>query len=63
MLATKSVTVRMDKDTLERFERMAQKAQKSAFGSLSTDSIQDFIRKLVKNELDRLESKVATSSK
>ncbi|MDL5247623.1 MULTISPECIES: hypothetical protein [Leptospira] len=63
MLATKSVTVRIDNDTLDRFERLAQKAQKSAFGTFSTDSIQDFLRRLLKNELDRLENKVATGSK
>ncbi|UML79958.1 MULTISPECIES: hypothetical protein [Leptospira] len=63
MLATKTIGVRFDQSDLERFERISQKAQKSAFGTLSTDSIQDFIRKVVRIELDRLESKVANSSK
>ncbi|EMO44601.1 hypothetical protein ACT54M_18165 [Leptospira santarosai] len=63
MLATKAVTVRIDNETLDRFEKLAQKAQKSAFGTFSTDSIQDFLRKLLKNELDRMETKVANSSK
>ncbi|MDI7209113.1 hypothetical protein [Leptospira santarosai] len=63
MLATKSVNVRFDKETLDRFDKIAQKAQRSAFGSLSDNSIQNFIRKLVMNELDRLETKVANSPK
>ncbi|WP_061216372.1 hypothetical protein [Leptospira santarosai] len=63
MLATKGITVRLDERTLDRFEKLAQKAEKTAFGSLSTGSIQDLIRRLVTNELDRLENKVANSAK
>lgn len=61
MLATKLVSVRMDTAILDRFEKVAQKAKKSPLGSLSDDSIQNFIRRLVENELDKLETKVASS--
>lgn len=55
--------VRIDVEDLNRFDKIAQKVEKSAFGALSDNSIQNFIRKLVRNELDRLETKVANSSK
>nr|WP_061219646.1 hypothetical protein [Leptospira weilii] len=63
MLATKLVSVRMNVETLDRFERMAKKVQKSKFRAFSNTSIQDFIRKLVEDELDQLENNVATGSK
>ncbi|WP_032924256.1 hypothetical protein [Leptospira santarosai] len=63
MLAAKSVTVRIDNETLDRFERMAKKVEKSQFRAFSNTSIQDFIRRLIVDELDRLENKVANSSK
>nr|WP_061205365.1 hypothetical protein [Leptospira santarosai] len=63
MLATKLVSVRMNVETIDRFERMAKKVEKSKFRAFSNTSIQDFIRKLVEDELDQLESKVANSPK
>ncbi|MDI7188420.1 hypothetical protein [Leptospira santarosai] len=63
MLAAKSVTVRIDNETLDRFERMAKKVEKSQFRAFSNTSIQDFIRRLIVDELDRLENKVANSTK
>ncbi|MDI7164134.1 hypothetical protein [Leptospira santarosai] len=63
MLAAKSVTVRIDNETLDRFERMAKKVEKSQFRAFSNTSIQDFIRRLIVDELDRLENKVANSAK
>ncbi|MDI7181681.1 hypothetical protein [Leptospira santarosai] len=63
MLAAKSIMVRIDVEDLNRFDKIAQKVEKSAFGALSDSSIQNFIRKLVRSELDRLETKVANSAK
>lgn len=34
MLATKSIGVRFEPEDLERFERIAQKAEKTAFGAV-----------------------------
>ncbi|EKS08876.1 hypothetical protein LEP1GSC071_0508 [Leptospira santarosai str. JET] len=42
---------------------MAKKVEKSKFRAFSNTSIQDFIRKLVEDELDQLETKVANSPK
>ncbi|QCO33085.1 hypothetical protein E4414_08370 [Leptospira interrogans] len=64
MLATtKPVTLRIETDVLDRFDRIVQKAKKMPLGTLTDDTIQNFIRRLVVSELDRLESKVANSPK
>ncbi|UPY78002.1 hypothetical protein FH581_003790 [Leptospira weilii] len=64
MLATtKPVTLRMETEVLDRFDRIVQKAKKKPLGTLTDDTIQNFIRRLVISELDRLENVVATSSK
>ncbi|EMO13520.1 hypothetical protein LEP1GSC161_4256 [Leptospira santarosai str. CBC1416] len=63
MLATKSIGVRFEPEDLERFERIAQKAEKTAFGAVFDTSIQNFIRRSFRIELDRLEAKVANSTK
>ncbi|UVA65793.1 hypothetical protein LH336_17465 [Leptospira borgpetersenii] len=63
MLATKLVSVRMNTETINRFEKMAKRVEKSKFRAFSNTSIQDFIRKLVDDELDRLENTVANSSR
>ncbi|MDL5247584.1 hypothetical protein QRD38_17780 [Leptospira weilii] len=63
MLATKTVTLRMDLEDIERFDKIAQKVEKSAFGAAFDTSFTSFMRRAVRNELDRLETKVATGSK
>ncbi|WP_032918184.1 hypothetical protein [Leptospira santarosai] len=64
MLATtKPVTLRMETEVLDRFDKIVQKAKKKPLGTLTDDTIQNFIRRLVISELDRLESVVANSPK
>ncbi|EMO46606.1 hypothetical protein [Leptospira santarosai] len=63
MLATKTVGFRIDTSDIERFDKIAQKLEKTAFGAAFDTSFTSFVRRAVKNELDRLETKVANSPK
>ncbi|EKR90336.1 hypothetical protein LEP1GSC171_0273 [Leptospira santarosai str. HAI1380] len=53
----------METEVLDRFDKIVQKAKKKPLGTLTDDTIQNFIRRLVISELDRLESVVANSPK
>ncbi|AKP25958.1 conserved hypothetical protein [Leptospira interrogans serovar Manilae] len=63
MLATKTVTLRMDLEDIQRFDKIAQKLEKTVFGAAFDTSFTSFMRRAVRNELDRLETKVANSTK
>ncbi|EMN31067.1 hypothetical protein [Leptospira interrogans] len=63
MLATKALTVRVDVQLLDRFDRVVKKARKTNFNAVLDNSIQNFIRRAMESELDKIENTVANSSK
>ncbi|EMS89711.1 hypothetical protein [Leptospira noguchii] len=63
MLATKALTVRVDMQLLDRFDKVLKKAQKTNLNAVLDNSIQNFIRRAMESELNKLENVVANSTK
>nr|WP_032916484.1 hypothetical protein [Leptospira santarosai] len=63
MLATKALTVRVDTQLLDRFDRVVKRARKTNFSAVLDNSIQNFIRRAMESELEKIENTVANSSK
>nr|WP_061220914.1 hypothetical protein [Leptospira borgpetersenii] len=63
MLATKALTVRVDTQLLDRFDRAVKKARKTNFSAVLDNSIQNFIRRAMESELEKIENTVANSSR
>ncbi|WP_036059012.1 hypothetical protein [Leptospira sp. P2653] len=63
MLATKALTVRVDIQLLDRFDKVLRKAQKTHLNAVLDNSIQNFIRRAMESELSKLETTVANSTR